>query len=167
MIGGSLSRPAERFPSLLGNNEFLKEFPYFLPCAVPATYTMVVWFVTFLFLKEVRDSRAILLLDGVNISQYTHPSPTSVREFLCGDKKRVALEEDPLLASEPTLQNELEKPVPLGNLCLMRDMLVTSANHALLALVGISFCALQPVFLFLSTPSRSAALDSILRRSGP
>ena len=69
MIGGSLSRPAERFPSLFGNNKFLKEFPYFLPCAVPATFTAGAWLVAFLFLKEVRGSPAILFLDGVNISQ--------------------------------------------------------------------------------------------------
>ncbi|KAF8896546.1 major facilitator superfamily multidrug-resistance, DHA1 sub-family [Infundibulicybe gibba] len=31
IIGGSLSRPAERFPYLFGNNEFLKKYPYFLP----------------------------------------------------------------------------------------------------------------------------------------
>ena len=59
----------ERLPSLFGNNKFLKEFPYFLPCAVPATYTIVVWFVTLLFFKEVRDSPGILFLDGVNIFQ--------------------------------------------------------------------------------------------------
>ena len=73
-----------------------------------------------------------------------------IREFLCGDKERVASEEDSLLTSEPTPQNELEKPMPLRNLCLMRDVLVASANYALLALIDISFRTLQPVFL--STP---------------
>jgi hypothetical protein len=55
MIGGALSRPAERFPSLFGDNKFLREYPYFLPCAMPATFTIVAWFVTFFFLKEVCD----------------------------------------------------------------------------------------------------------------
>jgi len=55
MIGGALSRPAERFPNVFGNNELLKEYPYFLPCAVPATFTAVVWLVAFFFLKEVCD----------------------------------------------------------------------------------------------------------------
>jgi len=63
VIGGALSRPAERFPNLFGNNEFLKEYPYFLPCAVPATFTVVAWLVAFFFLKEVRDSQS-LSFDG-------------------------------------------------------------------------------------------------------
>jgi hypothetical protein len=41
---------------LFGNNKFLKEYPYFLPCAVPATFTVVAWFVTLFFLKEVRHT---------------------------------------------------------------------------------------------------------------
>ena len=53
MIGGALSRPAERFPNVFGNSKFLKEYPYFLPCAVPATFTVVAWLLAFFFLKEV------------------------------------------------------------------------------------------------------------------
>ena len=41
VIGGLLARPAERFPDLFGENVFLKKYPYFLPCAVPATFSLV------------------------------------------------------------------------------------------------------------------------------
>ena len=58
-------------------------------------------------------------------------------------------EEDPLLTSEAPSQNEFEKPLPLREL-LTREVIVSSVNYALLALVEISFRALQP--LFLSTP---------------
>jgi hypothetical protein len=64
MIGGLLSRPADRFPDLFGHNEFLKNYPYFLPCAVPATFTIFAWIITFFFLKE------------------TSPNPMPVAEFL-------------------------------------------------------------------------------------
>jgi len=137
IIGGALSRPAERFPNVFGNNRFLKEYPYFLPCAVPATYTILAWLVTFFFLKE------------------THSSPKPIREFLFGGNKRVASEEDPLLAPESSPQNELEKPIPLRNL-LTRDVIVASANYAFIALVDISFRALQPIFL--STPVAAGGL---------
>lgn len=53
MIGGALSRPAERFPEVFGNSTFLKTYPYFLPCAIPATFSLVAWIVTYLYLKEV------------------------------------------------------------------------------------------------------------------
>ena len=56
MAGGALSRPAERFPNLFGDNKFLKEYPYFLPCAVPATLSVVAWLGAFCFLKEVCES---------------------------------------------------------------------------------------------------------------
>lgn len=56
----------ERFPSLFGNNKFLEEYPYFLPCAVPATFSVVTWLVTFFFLKEVCDSSNRLSVRGVD-----------------------------------------------------------------------------------------------------
>jgi len=59
------------------------------------------------------------------------------------------LEEYPLLTSEAPSQDEVEKPLPLRDL-LTREVLVSSANYALLALVDMSFRTLQP--LFLSTP---------------
>jgi hypothetical protein len=54
MIGGSLSHPADQFPDTFGNSEFLKKYPYFLACAVPATFSVLAWVVTFVFLREVR-----------------------------------------------------------------------------------------------------------------
>ena len=54
MIGGFLSRPAERFPDVFGNSEFLKVHPYFLACAVPATFSAIAWLVTLTCLNEVR-----------------------------------------------------------------------------------------------------------------
>lgn len=56
LIGGTLSRPAERFPNVFGNSEFLKTYPYFLPCAVPATFSALAFIITWLFLKEVLHS---------------------------------------------------------------------------------------------------------------
>ena len=52
-IGGSLSKPVERFPGVFGDWEFFKTYPYFLACAVPATWSAFAWLVAFLFLKEV------------------------------------------------------------------------------------------------------------------
>lgn len=131
IIGGALSRPAKRFPRLFGNNEFLKAYPYFLPCAVPATFTVIAWIVTFFFLKE------------------SHASPKPIRDYFFGDKKRISSEEDPLLARQVQPQDVSEQPVPLRDL-LTRNVLFSSANYAVLALVDISLRTLHPVFL--STP---------------
>ena len=56
IIGGSLSRPAEHYPSIFGNWEFFKTYPYFLACSIPATFSAIACLVTFGFLKEVGQS---------------------------------------------------------------------------------------------------------------
>ena len=85
----------------------------------------------------------------MKLPKQTHPSPKPIREFFRGDRKRVASEEDPLLSAETRPRNGLEEPLPLRDL-LTRDVFIASANYSFLALVDISFRALQPIFL--STP---------------
>ena len=67
-IGGSLSNPVQQFPDVFGDWDFFRLYPYFLACAVPATFTAIAWLVTFLFLKEARISPTYLrhcLAEGV------------------------------------------------------------------------------------------------------
>ncbi|KAF5359319.1 hypothetical protein D9756_003039 [Leucocoprinus leucothites] len=131
IIGGSLSRPAERFPSLFGNNEFLKKYPYFLPCAVPATYTLFAWLITYLLLKET----------------VRNPIPLKDIFFKSKEKKKL----DQLVDSQTTIyeHDDHEKPLPLRSL-LTFPVIIAAANYAFLALVDIAFRAIQP--LFFSTP---------------
>ncbi|KAG2048933.1 hypothetical protein BDR06DRAFT_975638 [Suillus hirtellus] len=49
LVGGSLSRPADRFPEIFGN-------PYLLPCIVPAIFASVAWLVTYFRFKEGVES---------------------------------------------------------------------------------------------------------------
>ena len=51
-IGGSLSRPADQFPLLFGSSEFLKKYPYFLPCAICSILLLTAWLVGNIFLRE-------------------------------------------------------------------------------------------------------------------
>ncbi|KAF9048269.1 MFS general substrate transporter [Hymenopellis radicata] len=125
IIGGALSRPAEQFPELFGNSEFLKEYPYFLPCAIPATFSAIAWGVTYLFLKE------------------TARNTTSVRSLL----KRAPSSETTTKTSTP--EDDEEKALPLRSL-LIPKVVIAGGNYAMLSLLDISFRAIQPVFL--STP---------------
>ncbi|KAI9511617.1 member of major facilitator multidrug-resistance DHA1 sub-family [Russula earlei] len=123
-IGGSLSRPAESFPDIFGNSEFLKKYPYFLPCAVTASFSALTWMITFVFLQE------------------TVPSPQSLRTLLTGNAQSSSF-----LGSSET--DDAEKPYPLSQL-MTRRVLLSVLNYATLSLVDISFRAIQP--LFFSTP---------------
>jgi hypothetical protein len=80
MIGGSLSRPTERFPDTFGNSEFLRNYPYFLPCAVSATFSAFAWFLTSVFLREVgvnaisvRLQPSVCILDSSFSQNSSHP----------------------------------------------------------------------------------------------
>ncbi|EKM78054.1 hypothetical protein AGABI1DRAFT_114886 [Agaricus bisporus var. burnettii JB137-S8] len=133
IIGGSLSHPAERFPSLFGNSEFLKKYPYFLPCAVPATYTVCAWLITYIFLKE------------------TVQRPTSFRSLIFGPDKKLKLEQNQVA----TVDDSDDKPLPLRSLLVFR-VIIAASNYAFLSLVDIAFRAIQPVFL--STPIEMGGL---------
>ncbi len=125
IIGGALSRPAEQFPDLFGNSEFLKEYPYFLPCAIPATFSAIAWVVTYLYLKE------------------TARNTTSIRSLL----KRTPSSESTTKIGAP--EDDKEKALPLRSL-LIPKVVIAGGNYAMLSLLDISFRAIQPVFL--STP---------------
>lgn len=98
--------------------------------------------------SQLSNTSSICEIDS-RIYKQTHPSPKPIQEYLCGDRKRVTAEEDPLLTVAETRLQESNKPLPLRSL-LTRDVLVASANYWFLSLVKISFRALQPIFL--STP---------------
>ncbi|KAI0925935.1 hypothetical protein AcW1_008233 [Taiwanofungus camphoratus] len=138
MIGGSLSRPYERFPSLFGHSEFLKKYPYFLACAVPATFSAIAFLVTIFFLKE------------------TVKSPISVRRILNLRKSKanltlqnVAGADGPKPIAPITPGKVRLEPLPLRALLIPR-VIISAGNYSLLAIVDISFRAVQPVWM--STP---------------
>lgn len=55
-IGGYLSKPAEHFPSLFGDCQFLIEYPYFLPCFISACGSMIGFVIGYFYLKESNPS---------------------------------------------------------------------------------------------------------------
>ncbi|KAF5379788.1 hypothetical protein D9615_005709 [Tricholomella constricta] len=116
MIGGYLSRPAERFPSLFGQNEFFKLYPYFLPCAFPAAFSAISWIITFYFLKE------------------TVKSPVPIFQLL---KRR---KNGPIEACSLN-----EQPIALRSILVPR-VIIAVGNYAFVALIEIAFRAIQPLF---------------------
>ncbi|TFL03784.1 major facilitator superfamily domain-containing protein [Pterulicium gracile] len=126
MIGGSLSHPAKQFPRLFGSFLFLKEYPYFLPCAIPATFSVIVWFVTYFYLEE------------------TLPYPKPILEYL-GFHRRSSVKNTTPSATPPPQNN----PPPLRSV-LTKRVLLSAGNYATLSLMDIAFRSIQP--LYLSTP---------------
>ncbi|CAG8828631.1 22284_t:CDS:2, partial [Gigaspora margarita] len=59
MTGGYLSNPVDRFPGIFGGCLFLKQFPYFLPCAVAAFIGLTGFIVGFFMLPETRHHKIL------------------------------------------------------------------------------------------------------------
>ncbi|PFH46778.1 hypothetical protein AMATHDRAFT_153861 [Amanita thiersii Skay4041] len=80
LVGGSLSRPQERFPKVFGNR-FWKEYPYFLPCVATASFVLVMSIVTMVFLKETNPKQPVQKSSStLEISKSSDPVP--IRELL-------------------------------------------------------------------------------------
>ncbi|KAF7729134.1 hypothetical protein EC973_004902 [Apophysomyces ossiformis] len=56
LIGGYLCKPAEHFPNLFGNVQFLKDYPYFLPCFVSAIGSFCGFLLGYFYLKETNPA---------------------------------------------------------------------------------------------------------------
>jgi len=140
-IGGSLSKPADRFPDTFGDWDFFKRYPYFMACAVPATFTAVAWLVTFLFLKETLPH--CVPLSQLIKARFTRksavgiiPTPDSTSEM-------------PSDRSADDLRKDEETPLPLRAL-LVPPVLIAAGNYATLSLLDIAVRASRP--LFFATP---------------
>ena len=53
VVGGFLAKPAEKYPSIFGNYQFLKDYPYFLPSLVASLLCLFSFVIAFFFLEEV------------------------------------------------------------------------------------------------------------------
>lgn len=110
--------PADRFPSIFGGSTFLRNYPYFLPCAIAATYTACAWLGAYLYLKE------------------TVKQPTPLRDFMFKSTR----------TTRPDPNESTDKPLPLKSLFVFR-VIIAASNYAFLSLVEISFRTTLPLFL--------------------
>ncbi|KAI8058396.1 major facilitator superfamily domain-containing protein [Syncephalis plumigaleata] len=79
-IGGMLSYPADKYPSLFGNIAFLQNYPFFLPCAVCSCFTLVGFLLAFFCLEEtLKRGRASSAPSASSASASALPS-SSVNE---------------------------------------------------------------------------------------
>ncbi|KAH7913984.1 major facilitator superfamily domain-containing protein [Hygrophoropsis aurantiaca] len=138
LIGGILEEPAMRFPGTFGKSEFFQTYPYFLPCAVAATFSALSFVMGFFFFKE------------------TVQTPLTLRDI----KERLKLrrsDTDLPLRTDLTVQNVIaapdvsEKPLSLRKLLTPR-VLISAGTYATVSLVEIAIRTVQPVFYATSVP---------------
>ncbi|KAI0787899.1 MFS general substrate transporter [Fomes fomentarius] len=145
VIGGTLSRPAEHYPSVFGDSEFMKKYPYFLACSIPATFSVIACFVTLFFLKE------------------TVKKPLSIGQLLRTSPKQADVGQDASQVTKTAAVDDDSRPHPLRRLLVPR-VIIAAGNYAFLALVDITLRAIQPVFY--STPTELGGLGMDPRTIG-
>ncbi|KAG1749005.1 major facilitator superfamily domain-containing protein [Suillus paluster] len=78
LIGGTFSHPASKYPEIFGY-QFLKDYPYFLPCFIASVIALVGVFLGFLFLDETLPSKRTREKSG---SPTNTDGPLSVSKLL-------------------------------------------------------------------------------------
>ncbi|TEB39446.1 MFS general substrate transporter [Coprinellus micaceus] len=139
LLGGSLARPADRFPDTAFASQFWKDYPYFLPCVATAGITAITFVITLIWFKEVRSqskyTRKRVVSDASESSQSTITPTTPV------------VEED-------------DGPLPLRSV-LTFPVVISICNYVTLAFLNISVNALLPLFFHMPVPMGGLDLDPV------
>ncbi|KAG1821648.1 major facilitator superfamily domain-containing protein [Suillus subaureus] len=132
LIGGSFSRPADRFPDIFGRSELLKTYPYILPCFYFDD------FFTYFRLKECGNKSVStrippweLIKRGFLGQSYANPRQPSSNVLV-----------NPGEANHGEVQS---KPFPLRAL-LTPKVSTATASYATTGLFHIAFNSVVPVF---------------------
>lgn len=76
VIGGALSKPAEQYPTLFGNNHFLISYPYALPTIFTGAISATAAIISVFLLTETLNCKELLTPGG------TKPEQMSIRDLL-------------------------------------------------------------------------------------
>ncbi|KAJ3514656.1 hypothetical protein NLJ89_g2251 [Agrocybe chaxingu] len=117
LLGGSLSKPHERFPKHFGG-AFWKNYPYFLPCLVTSSYVLFSFMITLVFFKETVPKR--------------HADKQDNSEAIA--------------AHDGKTSHQHDEPLPLRGL-FVYPVILSVSNYVVLAFLNIALCALLPLFL--------------------
>lgn len=129
MIGGSLSRPHERFLRVF-SGLFWKEYPYFLPCLATSSTVFIAFVISLFLFKEVCP------LYQLNHYSILMSRPTQTAPIRNSRRSPAECREG----------SNADEPVPLREL-LVYPVVISVSNYVSLAFLNISLNALLPLFL--------------------
>ncbi|KAJ7217117.1 major facilitator superfamily domain-containing protein [Mycena pura] len=120
-IGGQLSQPQLRFPSLF-SGQFWRDYPYFLPSLATGSLVFFAGMIVLLFFKETAPSKKPCPLGDRQDSESNGSSPVSSRSELSSSSRPLALRQ-----------------------LLTFPILISVSNYIALAFLDISLRALVPL----------------------
>lgn len=174
IMGGVLSYPADRWPDTLGRIKILQTHPYFLPCASASFLAFCAFVIAFAALKETLPTavgrQKLLRLKSRLLRRTTKDKqgyfPTTSLNGVNNNQNYGAINSldsstSTLLAGEdahPGCLTATQQPPPLRAF-LVRPLLLTFLNYALLAFTEMSNAALLPLMYSTSIPLGGLGLD--------
>ncbi|TPX17196.1 uncharacterized protein E0L32_003314 [Thyridium curvatum] len=150
-FGGFFAKPAEQYPSLFGNIEFLKKFPFALPNLVACVFFTLSVITAALFLEETLASKkhsrdwGLVLGEKLTRSFQRHPRPHLRRHSLV-DAEASA----PLLTQDERDPADLIvdiTPEPKTGDIFTYDTIMALVCYTFLALHSVAYDQVLPVFL--------------------
>ncbi|KAG1819574.1 major facilitator superfamily domain-containing protein [Suillus subaureus] len=130
LIGGTFSHPASKYPEMLGY-QFLKDYPYFLPCFIASMIAIIGIFLGFIFLEETLPSKR-------NGKKSCSPNSNTN-----GNRAIIA----------PALP---EKPLSVSKLCSIPVISALALSGFMLSYIGTSFDVVFVLFCY--SPIESGGL---------
>ncbi|KAF5383858.1 hypothetical protein D9615_003796 [Tricholomella constricta] len=176
-IGGTFTAPATRWPSVFGNIQFVKDYPYFLPCLVATLFPLSAFILAFVGLKEtlpaaVERQNQVDALRAISEANAASPSPCplSTTPLLADSSSSSTFFQDygatgttfarppgtgvPSTPIKKTFPDTT--PPPLLRILLIPRVLISITNFAFLAFLDQSLLVLLP--LIYSTPMHLGGL---------
>ncbi|KAL4780894.1 major facilitator superfamily domain-containing protein [Aspergillus varians] len=147
-FGGSLARPAEKFPKIFGQSRFFKEYPFFLPNMVSAVFFIIGISTGYLFLRETLLAKKDQRDSGLVLGQILTRPCTSRRQKT--SQKMPDDERTPLLGDQqPTIKSQDQAEVKQHTWAevLSPQSVLILGTYTLMSVHTMAFESLLPVFL--------------------
>ena len=185
IIGGVLSNPATRWPDTLGRIHYLRQHPYFLPCATAGFIAFVTFIISFFGLKEVliqcipelflcllgylqtlpslvaaqkRRRLNEFASDGVNTPDATAKT-SLINHGERTDYGATDTTEQHQSSSSSISENEFLTPENHASSFLTRGLLSIYLNYAALSFLDMGYFVLLPLFYSTSIALGGLGLD--------
>ncbi|CAO1617812.1 unnamed protein product [Sympodiomycopsis kandeliae] len=143
-LGGTLANPVEQYPQIFGNSQFLKEYPFYLPCGVASLYILFSFSVGSLFLKETLQSK----VEKVEASRHRHDAEDHEGQDHQGDNERTRLLHAQQAESLEQSANNQETQRPNVRSLLKPEIIKILSTQMILNLQNISFTSVLPLFCY-------------------
>ena len=175
IIGGILSNPVTQWPNVFGRIQFLREHPYFLPCAVSGLIALATFIIAALALKEVGTlylyifwlfTRSLQTLSSLVAKNNLERISSRDRETRAPDETL----ETPLINHEERFDygtitpqpspSESTTTIPENKPTLFnRGLIIIYFNYACLSFLDMSHVVLLPLLYSTSISSGGPDLD--------